>query len=435
MNFSFMGSKAVTETVSVTIDKLGAQGDGIGEHDGLPIYVPGALPDELVSAQAVEKKRGGVYAKLISVDRPSPIRAQPRCKHFGNCGGCQLQHLNDDFYKQWITDRASLALSQHGFQNVRVHEPYIALPSSRRRVSFKVHKGGSGLVLGFNAKHSHQVVNISECPITSGTILQLIPELKGVLNKILPTRMVATIHCTLASNGVDILVEAQHELDLIARELLAEFADNQDVASLIWQHDGFMDPVSIRREPVMEFAGVRVPLPPASFVQASAECEAAMVKHVIDVCRGYGRVADLFCGMGTFTFPLAFEHQVLAVEGAQAPLKSLEAGRNFSSAQGIKLKQIITKHRDLFRRPLTATELVGFEAVVIDPPRAGAQAQMTEIAKSSVQRIVSVSCNPNTFARDARILADGGYELERILPVDQFLWSSHLEMVGVFTRR
>jgi 23S rRNA (uracil1939-C5)-methyltransferase len=139
--------------------------------------------------------------------------------------------------------------------------------------------------------------------------------------------------------------------------------------------------------------------------------------------------------MGTFTFPLASDHQVLAVEGAQASLKSLEAGRNFSGAQGIKLKQIITKHRDLFRRPLTATELAGFEAVVIDPPRAGAQAQMVELAKSSVQRIVSVSCNPNTFARDARILADGGYELGSILPVDQFLWSPHLELVGVFTRR
>lgn len=424
----------MTEPVLVTIDKLGAQGDGIGEHAGLPIYVPGALPGEVVNAHIVDKKRGGFYTKLITVERPSPSRAQPICKHFGACGGCQLQHLNDDYYKQWITDRASLALSQHGFDEVRVLEPYFAPPGSRRRTSFKAHKGGSGLILGFNAKNSHQIVNISECPITNEVILQLIPELKAVLNKILPARMVATIHCTLAANGLDLLIEAQQSLDLTARELLAEFADCDDVASLHWQHDGFMDPVSIRREPVMEFAGVRVPLPPASFVQATAECEKAMVRHVVEACDGYGRVADLFCGLGTFTFPLASNHQVLAVEGAQGPLKSLEAGRNFSSAQGVKLKQIIAKHRDLFRRPLTAAELAGFEVAVIDPPRAGALAQMTELAKSSVQRIVSVSCNPNTFARDARILVDGGYSVDSILPVDQFLWSNHLELVGVFTR-
>ncbi len=422
------------ETINVTIDKLGAQGDGIGEHEGLPVYVPLALPGERVTVSITEKKRGGLYSQLVSIDQPSASRREPACKHFGSCGGCQLQHLNTDYYQQWIRDRAGLALSQHGFEDVTILKPFFAPVTSRRRAAFKVHKGGSGVILGFNAKNSHQIINLSECPVSSNSIMQIIPALKRVLDKILPTRSVATVHCTAASNGLDILVDSNLKLGLEARELLAEFADTHDIASLHWQQDGFMDPVAIRREPVMDFAGVKVPLPPASFIQVSAECESEMVKHVVEACKGYRRVADLFCGIGTFSFPLARDHQLLAVEGAQAAIQSLELARNASAAQGVRLKQIVTKHRDLFRRPLTAGELTGFEAVVIDPPRAGAQAQMTELAKSTVERVVSVSCNPNTFARDARILADGGYILDRVLPVDQFLWSSHLELVGVFTR-
>jgi len=424
----------VPETISLTIDKLGAQGDGIGEYEGLPVYVPLTLPGELVTVNIVEKKRGGLNAQLVSVDQPSASRREPECKHFGSCGGCQLQQLDTEYYQQWIRDRAGLALSQHGFEDVTILEPFFASAASRRRAAFKIHKGGSGTVLGFNAKNSHQIINLSECPVTSNSIMQITPALKSVLNKILPPRSVATVHCTAASNGLDILVESNLKLDLQSRELLAEFATTHDIASLHWQEDGLMDPVAIRREPVMDFAKVKVPLPPASFIQVSEACEREMVTHVVEACKGYHRVADLFCGIGTFSFPLARDHQLLAVEGAQSAIQSLELARNSSTAQGARLKKIITKHRDLFRRPLSSGELAGFEAVVIDPPRAGAQAQMIELASSTVKRIVSVSCNPNTFARDARILVDGGYSLDSVLPVDQFLWSSHLELVGVFTR-
>jgi len=429
-----VGLKTVPETISVTIDRLGAQGDGIGEYEGVPVYVPFALPGERVTVSVSEKKRGGLYTQLVSVNQPSASRREPECKHFGSCGGCQLQHLDTGYYQQWIRHRAGMALSQHGFEDVTILEPFFAPVASRRRAAFKVHKGGSGVVLGFSAKNSHQIINLSECPVSSNAIMQILPALKRLLNRVLPARSVATVYCTAASNGLDILVDSNLKLDLQARELLADFAETHDIAGLHWQQDGFMDPVAIRREPVMDFAGVKVPLPPASFIQVSAACESAMVAHVVDACKGYGRVADLFCGIGTFSFPLAHDHQLLAVEGAQAAIQSLELARNASTAQGVRLKQIVTKHRDLFRRPLTAAELAGFEAVVIDPPRAGAQAQMAELAKSSVERIVSVSCNPNTFARDARILADGGYALDSVFPVDQFLWSSHLELVGVFAK-
>lgn len=184
----------------------------------------------------------------------------------------------------------------------------------------------------------------------------------------------------------------------------------------------------------MEFAGVKVPLSPGAFIQATSESEAVMIERVQSACSSAGRVADLFSGIGTFTFPLARQHQILAVEGALDAVQALENARNSAPAAGVKLKQVVVKHRDLFRRPLSVKELAGFDAVVIDPPRAGAQMQMEQLAQSGVKTVVSVSCNPNTFARDARILVEGGYELNTVLPVDQFLWSTHLELVGVFTR-
>jgi len=243
--------------------------------------------------------------------------------------------------------------------------------------------------------------------------------------------MSADVHITLTATGLDLLIDAPMELDLSARELFVAFANKHDVAAIHWRDQGFLDPVIIRREPMMNLSDVRVPLAPAAFIQATAEGEAALVQEVIAACEGYGRVADLFCGVGTFTFPLAKRHQILAVEGAKQALLALQAGAN----QATGLKQIIAKHRDLYRRPLTPKELSAFDAVVFDPPRAGAKEQVAELAQSTVKRIVAVSCNPNTFSRDARTLVDGGYVLEKAIPVDQFLWSPHLELVGIFTRK
>lgn len=424
----------MTEQVSVNIDTLGARGDGIGSLDGMPVYVSGGLPGEKVTIEISERRKNGIYGEIVSIDQPGSERAQPKCHHFGACGGCQLQHFGDATYRQWTKDRAAFALKQHGFEDVTIEDPFITPPASRRRVALKALKTAAGLILGFNAERSHQIVDIVECPVMSPSLAALLEPLRQTLASILAPKALATLHMTETASGVDLLVETQGSLDLAVREALVDFAATQDIAALHWQADGFLDPVVIRREPIMEFAGARVSLPPAAFIQASEIAEQAMVSRVVGAVAGMGRVADLFCGIGTFTFALAHEHQVLAVEGAQTALAALEGGRNGAQSQGVALKQIVTKHRDLFRRPLSPGELKGFEAVVIDPPRAGAQAQMAELAKSDVARIVSVSCNPNTFARDARLLADGGYSLVNVLPVDQFLWSPHLELIGVFTR-
>lgn len=419
-----------TEMFELPINALGAQGDGVGERDGTPVFVPGSMPGDLVKAAARETRRNGIYADLVDIIEESPDRQPAPCQHFGACGGCQLQFMREDVYAGWVKDRMAMALAHHGFDAALVRDPVITPAETRRRVALKALKVASGVVLGFNQRQSHQIVDVKACPVTRRELTSLFAPLRELLASLLDQRMAATVHLTLTASGVDMLVDAPKQLDLPAREALVAFANDHDIASLHWQDQGFLDPVAIRREPVMNLSGYRVPLPPASFIQASEEGEAALVGAVVEACAGYGRVADLFSGIGTFTFPLAKDHQVLAAEGAKAALDALQAGANIAAG----LKQVIVKHRDLFRRPLSAKELEIFDAVVFDPPRAGAKEQVAELAKSSVKRIVGVSCNPNTFSRDARTLADGGYQLEYVLPVDQFLWSPHMELVGVFTR-
>lgn len=419
---------------SITIDSLGARGDGIGELNSKPVYVPFALPGEQVTIRVREERKSGIYGELVEVDKPSAERQVPPCPHFAKCGGCDLQHLNDSRYARWVRDRALFALTQQGLSDVPVDEPVIASAASRRRVALKALKTAGGMILGFNQRGSHQIVDLESCAVMLPKFEALLEPLRAMLAKTLPAAKLATVHLTDTDSGIDMLVDAPDELTLDAREQLVTFAQTHDVAAIHWNINGFLDPVCVRREPTMIFAGVRVPFAPASFIQASQHCEKAMTEHVLRSCEGSGRVADLFCGLGTFSFPLAQSHQVLAVEGARDALSALEAGRNMGRQDGPPLKQIVTRHRDLFRRPLTPKELDGFDAVVIDPPRAGALAQMQQLSQSQVQRIVSISCNPNTFARDARILVDGGYTFERLTPIDQFLWSSHLEVIGVFSR-
>ncbi|MFC4348444.1 23S rRNA (uracil(1939)-C(5))-methyltransferase RlmD [Kordiimonas lipolytica] len=422
---------AKAEMFDVEITALGAQGDGVGERDGMPVFVPGTVPGDVARVAAKDVRRNGIYADLVEITKESADRTAPLCQHFGTCGGCQLQFLKQDAYAAWVKDRTAMALAHHGFDAGLVKDPIITPAESRRRVALKALRVASGVVLGFNERQSHQIVDVKKCPIARPELTRLFGPLRDLLVSILPQRMAATVHMTVAASGVDMLIDAAKPLDLADREALVDFANTHDIAAVHWQDQGFLDPVAIRREAVMDFAGARVPLPPAAFIQASDEGEAALVKAVVDACAGYGRVADLFSGIGTFTFPLAKDHQVLAAEGAKNALDAMQAAANVATG----FKQIVVKHRDLFRRPLSTKELEMFEAVVFDPPRAGAKDQVEQLAQSAVSRIVAVSCNPNTFSRDARMLADGGYELESVQPVDQFLWSPHMELVGVFSRK
>jgi len=420
----------MTEKIEVRIKALGADGDGIGTYLDEAIFVPGAAPGDLALVEAGPPKKSGRFAKLLKVLEPGAGRAEPVCKHFESCGGCQLQFLKPDDYRDWIVERIETVLGRHGFEAGLVKEPIFSPPNSRRRVALKALNMPGGLVLGYNKRQSHQIVNVKECPVTHTSITELFTPLRSVLAKVLGKRMQADVHVTVAATGIDMLVDAPMELDLGAREVLVEFANSYDIASLHWRDDGFLDPVIIRREALVDLSGTLVPLVPATFLQATSEGERALVKEVLKACEGSKRVADLFCGLGTFSFPLAKHYQVLAAEGSKPALDAMKLGVN----RAVGLKQVVVKHRDLYRRPLSPKELSGFDAVVLDPPRPGAKEQMLELVQSTVKRVVSVSCNPNTFSRDARILADGGYVLERVVPVDQFLWSPHIEVVGVFSR-
>lgn len=418
----------------VVIERLGARADGIAQHEGLPFYVAGAIPGDVVSARVVERKKGGVFAEIAHIETPSPDRVTPGCRHYEQCGGCQIQHISPAAYENWISARVTETLSRQGVEGYDLRSPIIVPPRSRRRVSFKAINTINGIVFGFNEQQSHQIIDLEECPATSITITELLPPLKALLAIVASEKALLTVQITETASGLDILIDGAVKESLDARETLAQFADDHDIARLQCMREGQLDPISMRREPVMRFGGVPVLLPAGAFTQAAEVGEKALVSAVLEATEGYARVADLFCGVGTFTFPLARSHQVLAVEGAQDALVALENGRNSAQSSGIKLKQIISRHRDLFRRPLTATELKPFEVVVLDPPRAGAEAQAVEIAQSDVKQVVSVSCNINTFARDVRLLQDGGYKLKSVQPIDQFLWSHHLEIVGVLDR-
>ncbi len=427
------------EIITLNIKEIGARGHGVGYHKGLPAYVPFTVTGDVVKAAITKPHKNSYQCELIQVEQAGPDRQAPICPVFGMCGGCDLQALGNDSYQAWVTHRTLSALQHQGFgidgSPINVLAPLISPKHSRRRVALKAVRTEKGTLMGFHKAASLDIVDTDACPIADPALADLIIPLKALLNSLLAQGTRASVHMTLAANGVDMLIGLPNKPDLEAREALANFAQQHDLAALHVQEDGFLDPIIIQREPVMNFAGVRVQLPPASFVQATAAGETALIAAVLAGCEGATYVADLFCGLGTFTLPLARRYQVMAVEGALSALQPLKAAVNLTqTTQGGHLQPVTAVHRDLFRSPLTATELSKFDAVVFDPPRAGAAGQVAELARSNVPKIVAVSCNPNTFSRDARTLVDGGYMLQSVQPIDQFLYSAHIELVGVFTR-
>lgn len=411
-------------TQELLIDHLGAQGDGVALLGGKRVYVPGTLPGERVEAR-IKGDRG----HLQHVIDPSPERIDPACRHFGVCGGCALQHLRTDMYKSFKTAQVVRALGTRGFRDVEVRDLVETPPGTRRRARLTAINTSKGLILGFNQRASHQVFDLAECPVLEPALLKLIPGLRDVLGTLLKTGNRGQVHLTLSESGPDVVFDLPGALDLRAREVLAAFAEQADVARVCWGADP--EVVLERRPPTLAMGSVPVRVPPAAFLQASGMAEAALVREVQVITGEAGRVADLFSGLGTFALPLAAGGaQVHAFDGDAGAIDALSRAAG-GMADGIKVS---ATERDLFRRPLLATELAGYDAVVMDPPRAGARAQAEALAASSVAVIAMVSCNPATFARDARTLVEGGYALEWVRPVDQFLWSADVELVASLRR-
>nr|WP_237220020.1 class I SAM-dependent RNA methyltransferase [Sphingomonas arenae] len=356
--------------------------------------------------------------------QPGPHHQVPPCRHFPECGGCQLQHVDDEAYRIYLSERVTGALAQHGLET-EVREPHLSPPNSRRRASLRALRVGKGIALGFNAERSNQVVDMRECHVLRPELFALVAPLRALLPTLLP-RGVAEVRLTLCDQGVDVALSGVRAEGLQAAEALTDFAERHRLARLSLD-EGFG--LEARFEPVpatVTLSGVPVALPPGAFLQATVDGEAALVGAVLEVVAGASRTADLFAGLGTFA--LALPGAVLAAEaGRDAVLALSGAGRKAG-------RLLEVQHRDLYRRPLSVSDLTGFEAAVLDPPRAGAAEQVAQLATSAVPRIAYVSCNPATFARDARTLVDGGYRLEWVRPVGQFRWSTHIELAAAFLR-
>ncbi|AWK87874.1 class I SAM-dependent RNA methyltransferase [Azospirillum thermophilum] len=425
---------AEPRVLDLTIGEIGARGDGIAEAEGTRIFVPLTVPGDRVRVRVAEpaSTRGeGLRAELLDLLEPGPGRAEPACGHFGRCGGCTLQHLDDSGYAAWKVGLVRGTLSRVGLGGVPL-EPLSRTPrGARRRARFAALKRGGRVWFGFNERMSHRLADLADCPVLTPRLTALIAPLRDLLAGVLPDGGACDVVASDLEGGIDLLLVGPRSLDRAARDRLVSFGEDA-VARISWQADdrGSPEPIAHRRPAAVRFAGVPVTPPPGAFLQASAEGEAALVTAVTravgEAVGQAGRVADLFAGIGTFALPLARSAAVHAVEGDAAAVAAL--------GKAVAGQRLTVERRDLFEAPLSAKELSRFDAVVFDPPRAGAAAQAEALAQSKVPLVVGVSCNPATFARDARTLVDGGYALSRVYPVDQFLWSAHVELVGVFRR-
>jgi 23S rRNA (uracil1939-C5)-methyltransferase len=386
------------------IVRIAARGDGVtasGKH------VAFGVPGDAVTEDGV----------LIE----GPHHQVPPCRHFPECGGCQLQHVDDEAYRGYLVSRIETALAQHDL-NAAIRDPHLSPPNSRRRASLRALRVGKTAVIGFNAAKSHRIVDMRENHILRPELLALIAPLRDLLASVLQPKRTAEVQLTLVDRGVDLMLKGVEPKGYEAMEALTAFCERHRLARL--SIDQGLGPETLF-EPApatITLSGVPVGFPVAGFLQATEDGEAALVACVREAVGNAGRTADLFAGLGTFALALA--GKVYAAEASRDAVLALKRAA----------PTLAVEHRDLYRRPLDSSELKNFEAVVLDPPRAGAEQQATALAASAVARVAYVSCNPATFARDAKLLVDGGYRLEGVRPVGQFRWSTHVELAAAFSR-
>lgn len=394
--------------MSDPIIRIAARGDGVsasGKH--IAFGVPG---DEL--------REDGTLIE-------GPDHQVPPCRHFPTCGGCQLQHLTDSAFGDYCRSRVVGALNQHGL-NTDVRTPHLSPPRSRRRASLRALKAGGRLLLGFNESGSNRVIELVECHVLRPELFALLGPLRRLLADILPAKRAGEVHLTLADQGVDVLLKGVTVEGLAAVEALTAFCEANGLARLSID-EGFGAEARFEPRPVtITLGSVATPMPVGAFLQATQDGEAALVAAVKEATADAATIADLFAGLGTFA--LSLQAKVTAAEASRDAILSLKSAANRAGLP------VIADHRDLYRRPYDRKELAIFDAVVLDPPRAGALEQVKELAASPVSRIAYVSCNPATFARDAEVLVGGGYRIDWVRPVGQFRWSTHVELAAAFSR-
>ena len=404
-------------TTRLTIAHVGHRGDGVAEGG----FVPYTLPGEVVEVEGDEER--AAPATILS---PSPDRVTPPCPHFGTCGGCALQHWADAPYLAWKRDIVAATLGQHGLRP-EIAPTIDARGTGRRRVTFHARRGsGTRLVVGFAAARSHAIVPIEACPLLAPSLANALPAARRIATALEGLGKPLDIQVAAASQGLDMELRGAGRLSERERLGLIAAANAAGLVRLTNHGDLIMQ----REVPSIVIAGMAVPLPAGAFLQATEAGEAVLSDLVLTGIGKAKSVADLFCGIGPFALRLVAKAKVRAVDSDAPAIASLAQALRKASG----LKPVQTEARDLFRRPLLTAELKGLDAVVFDPPRAGAEAQVKLLAKADIGRIVAVSCNAATFARDAAILTDAGWTLGTVTPVDQFRWSAHVELVATFER-
>lgn len=413
-------TEAGAETRSIAIERLGARGDGIGLSEGSQVFVPGALPGE-----RAEIAGQGEHVALVGIAEPSADRIAPICPLFGSCGGCAMQHLAAGPYAAWKRSIVVETLARAGLA-AEIAPLLDGHGAGRRRVTLHGRRKDGEAVAGFMRARSHELVEVPACPILAPSLASAPPIAKALATALASSGKPLTILLTATEGGLDVDIRGNGPPTDRQRLALTRLAAELDLARLSIHGDVIVT----RREPAQPMGKARVSTPPGGFLQPTIEGEALLARLAVEAAAGARRVADLFAGSGPFALRLAEAAEVHAVESDAASLAALDRAARATPG----LRRVTTETRDLFRRPLLAHELKGFEAVVLDPPRAGAEAQARQLALSGVPRIAYVSCDIGSFARDAALLVAGGYELERVTPVDQFRYSHHVELVGVFTR-
>ena len=418
--------------VELEIDALGAGGDGMAAQGGKRYFVPYTLAGDRVRARVTGRRGDVLTTEVVERLADGPDRVTPPCTHFGVCGGCALQHLDDATYGEWKRQRVVTALARRGLGDVTVGAVTRTAPGARRRATLLAIRRKHDTAIGFRAPSSNRVVPLTECPVLDASLVALFEPLSGLFTALIEPGQWAEAQLSVVATGIDLVIAAPAVPDLTQRERIAGFAADHDLAQISWRHPDDDEPELMvrRRGAQMVFGGITVDVPAGAFLQPSDQGEAILVAEVSAALAGASRIADLYAGSGAFTFALAEQAPVHAVEGMAAMVAAINSAAGRSGLDG----RVTAVARDLERLPMLANELTGFDAVIFDPPRAGARRQAEALAESAVSTIVAVSCHPGTFSRDARALVDGGYVIDRVVPVDQFLWSPHVELVAVFRR-
>lgn len=431
--------------VEGVIARMGGQGHGVLDKDGERFYVPFTVPGDRIAAKVGEARGDGFAAQLSVLEAAGPERVEPPCPHFQACGGCALQHWADAPYRAWKRDRLVAALQRRDFADPPVAD-LVAVPDrSRRRAEFIARRVKNRVLMGFHEAASRKIVDLETCLVLRPALVAALPALRDMIIAVLGDGWAVDLRVTETQTGLDVVIIGKLKMRVQERIALSRAAKAAGLARLSWRFDMHSEPEMLfqgEQAPRVAFGAVAVPLAPGGFLQATAEAEQAMADLALEAMQDARRVADLFSGCGAFALRLAAAGKsVLAADADRPAIAALTAAAKAAGLTG----KLTAEMRDLERQPLTRQDFKKLDAILLDPPRAGAKAQVQQIAEAAraggptapdtaPALVVMAACDPNSFARDARILVDAGYRLERAVPIDQFRWSPHLEMLGIFRR-